>query len=712
MLTNENAYEDSFESPFNYSKYARFKKNDLFTNDQKNTPKTTKSHKKNCFDLYSTPHSQNRKSFDVKYSGKNLSKSPMTQKRVGGGFLIDYGDNKSHKYEASPIHMKLKDKKKYFENFKYDLDKEGYKNLADTYFLQNKTVQRTQLTNYDGEKNDFALNPKQAKIQMNVSPQFVYRCDDIAMPVIEFKTKKVNIYEDVEPAVHVINFRKNLNDIRKNFVDKEIFNVKDKKSVHTPEGMENLYRNTYDGQKAVERLQDEYTKFQKNMGVDYEKTTQNFDGFNDNHYKSKWDRFRNIADYDRKQKALEDFAPFSRSYSYSFLDSCLVKVNVIRGNEEQRLKQEDENRRSQFLEVRKKRMEKERQIEEVRIEKEEFEKAKEEARNSIKNIKSDDLAGQMFHKSNQSRPSLKKKVNMDRHLIPDDGIIMPVYLGQLNDVCHEYTWYNQDEFEWKDMSLIDSFDEDKSIEENAFEEMIALLPKMVGLRQKREEEELGMQKKNKKNKEHLSPTGFPLPSAKPDAKNKTKKALKPEDAEEKQDDSRFKEAVEKTNLDYDSYAEFHNGLKKFQSILTDGVMVTEYDPKGLFGGANKRKLSIADNFTTIVLSKEKDTKIQKAFSITNCTGLTYGKKTNNLRNNKKASETRCFSVIMNSMTIDFEVQDDKLYFPQTRGIEFLIIIHRRLADDLYIIERLIEPKLAFREWQEIIEFEKPLVNFN
>ena len=620
-----------------------------------------------------------------------------------------YAESKDHKYESSPVHIKLKNKKKYFEDFTYDLEKEGYKNQADTYFLQNKTVQRNQVTNYDGEIEDFGLSSKQTKLQMKVSPQFVYKFDDIPMPRSQFVTKKVNIYEDVEPETFVVNFRKNLNSIRQTFVNNGILTVKDQKSVHTSEGMDNLYKNTIDKENIIVRLKNEYDRFQNKMGTDFEKQTKKFEGFDHNHYQYKWEKFKKAADQEKRLNDLEDYGPFSRNAAFGFLDNCLIKVSRIRTNEVERLKAEDEQRRQRFLAEKQKNIDRENQEHEQRLEEQEIEREKQEKRNVIKNMDPNDLSTQLLYSENPDRKSLKKKINLKRNEIEDDDVTIPVYLGEGNNVCHEYNWYNHEESAWIENSLIDSFDEDKSVEENPFEEMVALYPKIMGLRQRREEEESKQQHRNrKKNQEPDSPlTRF---ATKKEDKDK-KLPIKKVENDGKIDDSRFKEAVEKTNLDYDTFIELYDKFKKYEKVLEVGLVVMYYDAKDIFGG-NKRKLSLIDNFQTLAQTKDKETKIQKALSLSNIEGLSFGKKTANLKRFKKASDTRSFSLIMNASTVDFEVLDDKLYFPLTRGLEFMILTHKRLADDLYVIEKFLDTRLTHRDWKDIIDTEKPKANFN
>ena len=215
----------------------------------------------------------------------------------------------------------------------------------------------------------------------------------------------------------------------------------------------------------------------------------------------------------------------------------------------------------------------------------------------MKAIDKGDLVSQLL-KDNPDLQSYKKEVNMKRFMIPEEKLVEPEYLGVENNVCHDYNWYEHEASAWKNISVVDSVDEENVEEENYFEDKIALWPKITAIRQKRDEQDQQYQRKAMKKKDYE-----PLPpevrlANQPKKKDKDKKKVEekvPDD--NKMDINRFKEAVEKTKLDYDTYSEMHDKFKKYEAGLLKGTIVMEYDKNDFFAG-NKRKLSVADKFST------------------------------------------------------------------------------------------------------------------
>jgi type IV secretory pathway TrbD component len=139
----------------------------------------------------------------------------------------------------------------------------------------------------------------------------------------------------------------------------------------------------------------------------------------------------------------------------------------------------------------------------------------------------------------------------------------------------------------------------------------------------------------------------------------------------------------------------------YMDLLQTGVMVTNYRQKNIFGG-DKRKVFVTDGWHVLATSAVTNSKVIQAWQIGEFGGIMWGLISANMKRFKKANPTKCFSIMHAGGTVDIEVDEDRNYLGLAKGMDFLILAHKRVKDDDFVIETLADPKISRQKFESLV----------
>lgn len=154
------------------------------------------------------------------------------------------------------------------------------------------------------------------------------------------------------------------------------------------------------------------------MAFDFERFSGRAEGFNFDAPKEKFDKYKEIADRERRRRLKADYIPFVRGKIEGLYFNCRGIIEEARLVEETRLLAEEAERQANFRRKQNEKLEVLKKREEDRLQALDEEKNQEEARQELNVIKGNDLTRGLLVMKNLGRKSgLKKNVTINRETI-------------------------------------------------------------------------------------------------------------------------------------------------------------------------------------------------------------------------------------------------------------------------------------------------------
>jgi hypothetical protein len=194
------------------------------------------------------------------------------------------------------------------------------------------------LTDIEIDRNNISsfANEENAA-ERKISPLFVHKADNAPFPLEILRSTRINVYDDVDQEYAVQNFRATLSKLKNEFVDIEI-NKKSQRPIFTDAGIEELYgRDDMNDAAKAEILRKEWKGYQDTMAFDFEKFSGRCEGFNFDAPKEKFDKYKQMADRERRKKLRADYIPFVRGKIENLYFNCKGMIDEARLLEETRL---------------------------------------------------------------------------------------------------------------------------------------------------------------------------------------------------------------------------------------------------------------------------------------------------------------------------------------------------------------------------------------